>query len=148
MGNANVPPMTLRRGNAIDNGESAIPFEAELDQPTTEYIDRYHWGIPHLDSVSWCYYLPALLDHAVRNIANGKSTGVGTFLFSLRPPDRDPPRLGSLSKEQEAAIVSLLDKLAFDKGSAWKDEARQALEEYWAPGAIYRETRADSFSRK
>jgi hypothetical protein len=63
---------------------------------------------------------------------------VDAFLASLRPPDREPPRLGSLSIEQETEVVALLDKLAFEDSSAWKAQAVTALEEYWAPGALYR----------
>jgi hypothetical protein len=60
------------------------------------------------------------------------------LLWSLRPPDREPPRLGSLSAEQEAVVVAALDVLAFDPRSACQDLAMQVLEEYWVPGAFYR----------
>ena len=61
------------------------------------------------------------------------------LLWSLRPPDRDPPRLGSLSSEQEQVVVAFLDVLAFDDRSAYRDLAMQVLEECWVPGALYRE---------
>ena len=35
------------------------------------------------------------------------------LLASLRPPDREPPRLASLSAGQEAVVVAVLDVLAF-----------------------------------
>jgi hypothetical protein len=60
------------------------------------------------------------------------------LLWSLRPPDREPPRLGSLSAEQEAVIVAVLDVLAFDARSLDRELAMQVLEEYWVPGALYR----------
>ena len=46
--------------------------------------------------------------------------------------------LASLSAEQEAVIVALLDVLAFDEGSADRDFAMQVLEEYWVADALYR----------
>jgi hypothetical protein len=38
-------------------------------------------------------------------------------------------------------VVTLLDTLAFSEASKWKSEAIIALEEYWAPGALYRPSR-------
>jgi len=34
--------------------------------------------------------------------------------------------------------VRVLDLLAFSDGSAYAEEAQAALEEWWAPGALYR----------
>ncbi len=65
------------------------------------------------------------------------------LLWSLRPPDREPPRLGSLSAEQEAVVVAVLDVLAFDERSLDRDLAMQVLEEYWIPGALYRKRVGD-----
>jgi Family of unknown function (DUF6714) len=59
------------------------------------------------------------------------------LLGSLRPPDRDPPWLGSLSEEQEAVVVAVLDLLAFDDRSACRELAMPVLEEYWVPNALY-----------
>ena len=61
-----------------------------------------------------------------------------SLLSSLRPPDREPPRLASLSAAQEAVVVAVLDALAFGDGSAYQDYAMQVLEEYWVPNALYR----------
>jgi uncharacterized protein DUF6714 len=129
--------MSLRGGNARDNGQDPPPFDATADRPTAPYIEEHHWGIHHLDTESWRYYLPILCEHSMKNIANGSSMAVHTFLSSLRPPDRDPPRFGILTSSERQQIVSLLDKLAFDESSSWKDEATLVLEEYWAPGALY-----------
>ena len=60
------------------------------------------------------------------------------LLGSLRPPDREPPRLASLSAGQEAVVVAVLDVLAFDERSLDRDLALQVLEEYWVPNAFYR----------
>jgi hypothetical protein len=60
------------------------------------------------------------------------------LLWSLRPPDRDPPRLGSLTPEQEEVIVAVLDQLAFSDDSVHRKEAMQVMEEWWIPGALYR----------
>ena len=61
------------------------------------------------------------------------------LLYSLRPPDRDPPRLASLTPEQKAAIVAFLEALAFDDNAAYyQADALQILEEWWLPNARYR----------
>lgn len=132
------PPMSLRGGAAVDDGHTATDFDAALDRPTSEYLEEYYWGVPHLDAVSWRYYLPILIEHALRNVAAARSNAVDAFLASLRPPDRDPPRFASLSAEQEEAVVAMLERLAFDEASTWKSQAILALEEYWGPGALYR----------
>jgi hypothetical protein len=61
------------------------------------------------------------------------------LLHSLRPPDREPPRLASLTAEQEAVIVALLEEVAFSEDSANSDFAMQVLEEWWIPNALYRQ---------
>jgi hypothetical protein len=46
--------------------------------------------------------------------------------------------LKGAGKGSAPAIRATLDGLAFDEQSAHQDLASQALEEWWAPGAIYR----------
>ena len=132
--------MSLRGGNARDEYREPPPFDPEVDEPTPEYLERYYWGIAHLDAESWRYYLPILIEHTLQNITNPASMAVDAFLASLRPPDRKPPRLDSLSPAEKAEVTRLLDRLAFGDDSAWKSQAITALEEYWAPGALYRGT--------
>jgi hypothetical protein len=60
------------------------------------------------------------------------------LLHNLRPPDREPPRLASLTAEQEAVIVAFLEEVAFSEDSANRDFAMQVLEEWWIPDALYR----------
>nr|WP_323515155.1 DUF6714 family protein [Xanthomonas sp. WHRI 8812E] len=132
------PPMSLRAGNAIDDHAEVPPFDAVRDQVTAEYLERYCCGIHHLDSVSWRFYLPHLLQHALRNSGNAASNATDTLLQSLRPPDREPPRFGSLSAAEERMVIAALDTLAFTDGSEWIESAQCALEEYWGPGASYR----------
>jgi hypothetical protein len=132
------PALSLRGGNARDEYKEPPPFDPELDRPTSEYLERYFWGIAHLDPESWRYYVPILIEYTLKNINNPASMAVDAFLASLRPPDREPPRLEALSVQEKAAVVALLDRLAFEDVSAWKSQAMTALEEYWAPGALYR----------
>jgi hypothetical protein len=66
---------------------------------------------------------------------------VGALIASLRPPDRDPPRLASLSPAQEKVIRELLQVLAFGEGSAWQRDACQALEKWWIENPLYRPSR-------
>jgi hypothetical protein len=133
-----APPLTLRGGNALDDGLAVPGYDAQIDAPTAEYFEANHCGISYLDPVSWGYYLPLLQDHALQNFRNPNSLAIESFISSLRPPDRVPPRFESLSPAQKTAVAAFLDRLAFDDASAWKSQAITALEEYWAPGALYR----------
>src|SRR3982750_2144621 len=92
-----VPPLTLRGGNALDDGLVAPPFDPVLDRPTADYFEANHCGISYLDPTSWRYYLPLLQAFALQNLGNPNSLAIESFISSLRPPDRDPPRLESLS---------------------------------------------------
>jgi hypothetical protein len=61
---------------------------------------------------------------------------VESLVASLRPPDRYPPRLASLTAPQEAAVVAFLETVALGGGHPqFADGAQQALEEWWLPGA-------------
>ena len=133
-----LPPMTLRSGNEVDNYSDILPFDALLDEPTDEYLESYYDGINYLDTGSWKHYLPILINFTLRNYTTNTSMVIDSFVSSLRPPDREPPRLKTLNKQQEDIIVKVLDILAFDEKSICKEEAILALEEYWAPGALYR----------
>jgi len=73
--------------------------------------------------------------YALRNIAR-PSEVTDALLTSLRPPDRDPPRLGSLGKAQETVVLRFLDALAHGDASASRDLAALVLSEWWTPGAI------------
>jgi len=132
-----LPARTLRAGNAYDEHLPEPPFDPKMDIPTEDYLEKYHWGVCHLDPLSWRHYLPALLEYSLKNMAEDDMT-IEATLRSLRPPDRTPPRLASLSGAQEAVIASFLETLAFDAHSAHQDFARQVLEEWWIPGALYR----------
>ena len=132
-----VPPMTLRQGDAIDSYGTAPPRSETGDTVTDSYLEQYSCGLAHLDAASWRHYLPSLADLAQRHVGSN-SNAVGALIASLRPPDRDPPRLASLTSSQEAAIRELLELLAFSPNSGWQTEACQALEEWWIEGALYR----------
>jgi len=55
-----------------------------------------------------------------------------SLVRSLRPPDRYPVRLASLTTEQEAIVRSFLESIAFGHpDTTVQDEAQQALEESW-----------------
>jgi hypothetical protein len=126
-----APPLSLRGGNAIDDYEAPPPFDPVIDSPTNEYIESFHYGIHFLDPASWLHYLPILLHYSLSQMEAGPSAAVDTFLFSLRPPDRDSPRFGALSGDQVATVVAVLDVLGFSPGSQYQDDALQALQEYW-----------------
>lgn len=139
-----IPPMTLRAGNAVDSYDNPTAYDEQVDQPTDEYLQQFaYWGLPHLDPVSWHYYLPLLMSYALRHATQDAPVESGlaieSTLFSLRPPDREPSRFALLTLEQEEVIVQFLDILAFDEDSDYQEYGMQVLEEYWIPGAIYRE---------
>lgn len=134
-----VPPLTLRGGNAVDSYDDAEPFDPGRDEPTDAYIEGFTlWGLGYLDAQSWRYYLPRLIRYAFRH-PDDPAMAVEALIRSLRPPDRYPPRLSTLTAEQEAVVVAFLEALALgDDTSHVQDDAQQALEEWWLPGARHR----------
>ena len=137
---ATLPAMTLRGGSAVDSYDDPPPYDAALDQPTDDYIAaNTFWGLGYLDAASWRHYLPLLIAYTFRHIADPTTMAPEGLLYSLRPPDRDPPRLASLTLDQEAAIVAFLEALAFDdKAVYYQADALQILEEWGLPNARYR----------
>ncbi len=134
------PALTLRGANAIDSYTEPPPFDAEQDACSPGYLEAHAWGIHHLDPASWRHYLPALGELALDSLSSG-SSAVSGLIQSLRPPDRDPPRLASLDVAQETVIRELLEVLAFTPESIWQTEACQALEEWWIENPLYRYSR-------
>ena len=136
-----VPPITLRGGNALDSYDEPPPYDAALDEVNDAYLEAHAFhGLPFLDPTSWRHYLPHLIAYALRNIASNApgTMAIDGLLWSLRPPDREPPRLGSLDREQEAVVVAVLEQLAFADDSIYRTDAMQVMEEWWIPGALYR----------
>jgi hypothetical protein len=137
-GDLECPPrMTLRSGDAVDSFGVKQPYYVELDAVTDQYLSRYTWGMAHLDAESWRHYLPSFAAFALRNLQSNEVV-VTAFIQSLRPPDRDPPRLASLSAAQQSVMKDVLEVLAYSPDSIWQAEACQALEEWWIDGALYR----------
>jgi hypothetical protein len=85
---------------------------------------------------------PSYAEYALRDRARSH-LGINAFLKTLRPPDRDPPRLASLSVEQEGLIREMLEVLAFSSDSAYQAEACQVLEEWWIENPLYRNPSSD-----
>ncbi len=134
-----TPPLTLRGGNAVDGYDEAEPFDPACDEPTDAYIEGFaFWGLGYLDAQSWRHYLPRLINYAFRR-PDDPAMAVEALIRSLRPPDRYPPRLATLTVEQEAAVVTFLETLALGDGvNHVQNDAQQALEEWWLPGARHR----------
>ena len=133
-----APKITLRGGYAEDSYDFAPPPDPVLDEPTDTYLETYtFWGLAYLDPASWRHYLPHLINYTLRHMDDPKMAVEG-LLHNLRPPDRDPPRLASLTAEQEGVIVAFLEEVAFSEDSANRDFAMQVLEEWWIPNALYR----------
>ena len=134
-----VPPLTLRGGNSVDSYDEAEPFDPARDEPIDAYIEGFaFWGLGYLDAQSWRHYVPRLISYAFRR-PDDPAMAVEALIRSLRPPDRYPPRLGTLTAEQEAVVVAFLETLALGDGTSHlRDDAQQALEEWWLPGARHR----------
>ena len=135
------PPITLRGGNALDSYDEPPPFDPAVDEPNDAYLETHAFhGLNFLDAPSWRHYLPRLIDYALRNIASNApgTMAIDGLFWSLRPPDRAPPRLASLSPEQEEVIVAVLDELAFAADSVYQKDAMEVMQEWWIPGALYR----------
>ena len=118
-------------------------YDHVLDEPTDAYLERYtFWGQTFLDAASWRHYLPHWIDYAVRHATDRTTMVVDGLLASLRPPDREPPRLASLTREQEAVVVTLLQHAASGSDPVYDAVlARQVLEEWWMPNARFRPAR-------
>ena len=139
---ASVPPsLTLRGANAIDGYDVPMAFDPVQDEPTDAYLEGFaFWGISYLDAGSWRHYLPRLIDYAFSH-PDDPAMVSEALVRSLRPPDRYPPRLGSLSADQEDVLRSFLEEIGLS-GAALplQAEAQQALEEWWLPNARSRPT--------
>lgn len=134
---ARRPATSLRGGDALDDYREPPPFDAVIDAVTDDYLRRYAAGLVFVDAASWRHYLPPLMDHTARHFREGSDV-IENLLNSLRPPDRDPPRLASLTPEQETVVTAFLEALAFGDASPYQTLACQVLEEWWMPGALYR----------
>jgi hypothetical protein len=143
------PPLTLRGGNAIDGYDLPEPFDPARDDPTDRYLeDHAYWGLIYLDARSWRHYLPRLIDYALRR-PDDPAMVTDALVRSLRPPDRYPPRLGSLSPEQEAVVTAFLERVALRDAAPHESEAaQQALEEWWLPNPRSRPTAAEVAARR
>jgi hypothetical protein len=135
-----LPTLTLRGGAAVDSYDLPPPYDPQLGAPSDAYFATYaFWGLGYLDPASWRHYLPQLIDYTFRHIGDPHTMAPDGLLSSLRPPDRDPPRLASLTPEQEAVIVAFLENLAFsDDALYYQADAMQILDEWWLPNALYR----------
>ncbi len=135
------PPLTLRGANAVDSYEEPMPFDPVTDEPLDAYLEGFaFWGITYLDAHSWRHYLPRLIDYAFRH-PDDPAMVTEALVRSLRPPDRYPPRLATLSADQEGVVRAFLEQIAL--GDAFPDlqtEAQQALEEWWLPNPRSRPT--------
>jgi hypothetical protein len=135
------PPLTLRGANAVDGYDQPLPFDPAADEPTDAYLEGFaFWGLIYLDARSWRHYLPRLIDYAFRR-PNDPAMVIEALVRSLGPPDRYPPRLGTLSADQENVVRSFLEQVAL--GDAFphvQAEAQRALEEWWLPDARSRPT--------
>ena len=134
-----VPPLTLRGGCAVDDYDEAEPFDPARDDPSDAYIETFtFWGLGYLDAQSWRHYLPRLIGYTFRR-PDDPGMAVEALVRSLRPPDRYPPRLATLTADQEAVVVAFLETLALgDVAGHVQVDAQQALEEWWLPGARHR----------
>jgi hypothetical protein len=136
-----APPLvTLRGGDALDSYRCPPPYDPARDAPDDAYLERYaYWGLNFLDAASWRHYLPRLIDYTMRHRDDPTTMVVEGLLFSLRPPDREPPRLATLTPTQEAVITAFLEDLAFSEDArAYQEDALRILEEWWLPNARYR----------
>jgi hypothetical protein len=138
------PPLTLRGGDRVDSYDFPEPYDAGLDEPTDEYIERFAFhAMPFLDATSWRHYLPRFMDHVFRRPDEPTGLVIQAVIRSLRAPDREPPRLATLNADQEAVVVAFLESIAADsRHEDNAEDAQQALLEWWVPNARHRPTQA------
>jgi hypothetical protein len=139
------PPLTLRGANAMDSYQHPMAFDPAEDEPTDAYLEGFaFWGLGYLDARSWRHYLPRLIDYAVRR-PDDPAMVTEALVRSLRPPDRYPPRLATLTAEQEDVVRMFLEHAALgDTLPHVQDDAQQALEEWWLPNARSRPSAEDT----
>lgn len=131
------PLMSLRGGNDLDQYRPASTFDTTVDTISDAYLEQNCWGLGYLDAGSWRHYLPYLMEYTVRHLEQGSEV-VDALLNNLRPPDRIPPRLESLTDHQQAVLRRFLELLGFSEKSAHAELACQVIEEWWIPDALYR----------
>ncbi len=129
---ATPPPLTLRGGCEIDSYHRPERYDVVEDAPTDEYLERFtFWGLGYLDGRSWRHYVPRLIEYALSH-PEDPAMVAEALVRSLRPPDRYPPRLATLTPEQEAVVTQFLETLALGgRAPHLEGEAQQALEEWW-----------------
>ena len=140
------PVITLRGGDCLDDHRDPPPFDPDVDFASDQYLESFHWGVGYLDAASWRHYLPRLTEYVVRHFDKGTLVGEA-LVTSLCAPDRDPPRLATLTHPQEEAVTHLLEFLAFTDGSGHQDSACRAIDEWWSPDALYRPSRTPDRGR-
>jgi hypothetical protein len=135
------PPLSLRGGHDLDGYDRPHPFDPSIDAPTGIYLEQFTFnGLVFLDAQSWRHYLPRLIEYAFAHPEDPAMT-VEALVRSLRPPDRYPPRLGSLNAGQETVVREFLEMVALgDLAPGLQEEAQQALEEWWLPNPRARPT--------
>jgi hypothetical protein len=138
------PPLTLRGGNAVDGYDRPAPFDPAEDEPSDAYFERFaFWGLGYLDARSWRHYLARLMDYVVRH-PDDPAMVAEALVRSMRPPDRYPPRLATLTADQESAVRQFLEQVALGGlCPSVQVEAQQALEEWWLPNPRSRPTDAE-----
>lgn len=131
---AGPPPLPLRGGNDVDGYRYPEPFDPAQDEPTDTYLEQFtYWGLIYLDAQSWRHYVPRLIEYALQH-QDDPAMVVEALVRSLRPPDRYPSRLATLTQEQEDVVRSFLELIALgDHIPHLRDVAQQALEEWWLP---------------
>jgi hypothetical protein len=140
------PPLTLRGGHAVDGYGRAEPFDPAVDQPSDSYLEQFaFWGLGYLDAQSWRHYLPRLIEYALAHPGD-PSMVTEALVRSLRPPDRHPARLASLTPPQEAVVAAFLKEIARSSVAASAD-AEQALLEWWGPAPRSRPTPEETAAR-
>lgn len=122
------PAITLRGADSVDSFGVGLPFDEARDECTPAYLEHFGWAITLLDAAAWRHYLPLVAAHALDCTAEA-SLAVDGLIQSLRPPDRSPPRLGSLDATQRALVRECLQILACSADSVWQEPARRALAE-------------------
>ena len=96
----------------MDGYNQPTPFDPVQDEPTDAYLEGFtFWGLGYLDARSWRHYLPRLIDYAFRHPDDGAMVSEA-LLRSLRPPDRYPPRLATLTADQESVVRAFLEQAA------------------------------------
>ncbi len=136
---------TLHEAEVIDDyGTEAERRQARARDPEDDWRDipdasmqRCADALPHLDPVSWRFYLPAFMRLALRTMQRPRSP-IDRVIYTLALGDDQDlneyqrTRFSTLNREQVRVVHRFLELAADNDASCDSRVAKRALDKYWS----------------